>query len=94
VSLNATGAGLMTGSLGYEDDPVIDLDQQRLERLAQAWAAYAHAVGDAKLRTMHRANDPASVCREKAIGHPIQRRANMRAGVNVHIHDVALANGE
>ena len=66
----------------------------RLQPVAEARAAQAFAVGDAELGAVRGADDTAAVGREEAVGRPVERRADMRAGIHVDMHRIALADGE
>src|SRR5579871_6327309 len=86
--------GLEAGILGHVDDAVLDLDHHRFEAVAETGAAEALAVGDAEFRSVRGADDTAAVVREEAVGDPFQRRADMRAVIDVDVDRVALADSE
>src|SRR5262249_39724393 len=74
---------LLAGKLRHKNDTVFDLDHDRLQSIAETWAAEAFAVGDAKFGTMGGADDAAAVGGQKAARHPIERCANVRTGIDV-----------
>ena len=74
--------------------PSLISDHHRFQPVAEARAAQAFAIADAELGAVRGADDKAAVGGEEAVGHPVERRADMRAGIHIDEHRVALADGE
>ena len=74
--------------------PSLISDHDAFQPVTETWAAHAFAIGDAELGAVRRADDKAGVVGEEAVGHPIERCADMGAGVHIDVDRVALADGE
>src|SRR5690606_26710941 len=84
-----TGWGLLTGDV---DVLALDVDGERFQAVAGAGAPDAVAVLDAEQRRVVGAEDVFLVGVEELAAHEIERRADVRAGVEVDVDLAVLAD--
>ena len=85
---------LEAGILRHIYGAVPDLGHDAFQPVTETWAAHAFAIGDAELGAVRRTDDKAGVVREEAVGQPIERCADMGAGVHIDVDRIALSDGE
>src|SRR5262245_8954855 len=85
---------LQTGVFGHIDSAVLDRDCDGFQVVAEAGPTQALAIGDAEQRAVGGADEMVAIGREEATRDPIERRADMRTGVQVDEHRPALTKGE